>query len=88
MGHYCEQQSILASRRSRDIYWSMTKLESIEKAVEALSAEELARFRTWFEEFQERQFDEAIERDAKAGKLDKLAAKAIADDKAGRTSDL
>ena len=66
----------------------MTKLESIEKAVEALSAEELARFRTWFEEFQERQFDEAIERDAKAGKLDKLAAKAIADDKAGRTSDL
>jgi hypothetical protein len=66
----------------------MTKLENIERAVESLTPEELAKFRAWFDEFQERLFDEKIERDAKAGKLDKLAAKAIADDKAGRTRDL
>ena len=65
----------------------MTKLEKIEKAVEALTPEELGKLRAWIEEYQERLFDEAIERDAKAGKLDKLAAKAIADDKAGRTRD-
>jgi hypothetical protein len=66
----------------------MTKLENLEKAVENLTPDELAAFRAWFDEFQERLFDEKIERDARAGKLDNLAAKAIADDKAGRTRDL
>jgi hypothetical protein len=37
---------------------------------------------------EEKDFDDAIERDAKAGKLDKLAEQAIADDKAGRTMPL
>ncbi len=61
----------------------MTKLEHIEEAVEALSPEELAKFRAWFEELQERLFDAAIERDAKAGKLDKLIAETMANAKAG-----
>ncbi len=52
----------------------MTKLENLEKAVESLTPEELAKFRAWFDEFQERLFDEKIDRDAKAGKLDKLIA--------------
>lgn len=67
---------------------AMTKLEHIEEAVQDLSPEELAKFRAWFEEFQERLFDEQIERDAKAGKLDRLAAKAITEDDAGHTRDL
>lgn len=62
----------------------MTKLEHIEEAVQALSPEELAKFRAWFEEFQERLFDEKIERDAKAGKLDKILAEVRANHKAGR----
>ena len=62
----------------------MTKIEDIEKAVEQLSPEELARFRAWFEEFDARAFDEEIERDAKAGKLDKLMAEARANHAAGR----
>jgi mRNA-degrading endonuclease RelE of RelBE toxin-antitoxin system len=66
----------------------MTKLEEIEEAVEKLSPEELRRFRAWLDELEERLFDERIERDAKAGKLDKLAAKAIAEDDAGTTSKL
>jgi hypothetical protein len=66
----------------------MTKLEEIEAAVEKLSHEDLKRFRAWLDELEERLFDDKIERDAKAGKLDKLAAKAIAEDDAGTTSDL
>ena len=62
----------------------MTKIEDIEKAVEQLSAEELAKFRAWFEEFDARQFDDKIEGDAKAGKLDKLIAEARGNHAAGR----
>ena len=62
----------------------MGKIEDIEKAVLELSEEELARFRAWFEEFDARLFDEKIERDAKAGKLDSLMEKARANHRAGR----
>jgi hypothetical protein len=51
----------------------MTTAEDIEKAVEQLAPRELARFRAWFEAFDANRFDAAIERDAKAGKLDALA---------------
>jgi len=44
----------------------MTTLEDIEKAVAELPADQLARFRAWFEEFEAARFDERIERDAKA----------------------
>ncbi len=62
----------------------MTKIEDIEKAVEQLSPEELARFREWFEEFDARVFDAKIERDAKSGKLDEVMADARANHAAGR----
>ncbi len=66
----------------------MTKIEDIEKAVEQLTPEDLARFREWFEEFDARLFDEKIERDAKAGKLDKLIAQARANHEAGRREEI
>jgi hypothetical protein len=66
----------------------MTKLEEIEAAVAQLSPEDLKKLRAWLDELDERLFDEKVERDAKAGKLDKLAAKAIAEDDAGATSKL
>ncbi len=66
----------------------MTKLEDIEKAIAQLSPDEFARLRAWFDELDARAFDEAIERDAKAGKLDKLAGQALADHKAGRSREL
>jgi hypothetical protein len=61
----------------------MTKLEDITRAVEQLSPEELAQFRDWFEEFLAQNWDEQIERDIKAGKLDWLAEEARADYEAG-----
>jgi hypothetical protein len=66
----------------------MTKLEEIEAAVAQLSPEELKTFRAWLDELEERLFDERIERDAKAGKLDAVEAKALANHKAGRVRDL
>jgi hypothetical protein len=66
----------------------MTTLEDIEKAVTQLPADQLAKFRAWFEEFEAARFDRRIERDAKAGRLDKLAEQALADFRAGRARDL
>jgi hypothetical protein len=55
----------------------MTTVEDIEKAVAKLTPKQLAKFRAWFDEFQAQSFDAQIERDAKAGKLDKLADEAL-----------
>jgi hypothetical protein len=66
----------------------MTTAEDIEKAVEQLTPNELARFRAWFEGFDAAKFDAAIERDARAGKLDKLAEEAVAEHRAGRSREL
>lgn len=57
---------------------AMTKLEQIEAAIEKLSTDEIAKLRAWLEDYDARLFDEKIERDAKSGKLDKLADEARA----------
>ena len=56
----------------------MKTVEDIEKAIEQLSPNELARFRAWFDAFDADRFDAAIERDACNGKLDAIAEEAIA----------
>ena len=66
----------------------MTTLEEIEKVVTKLTPEQLAKFRAWFEDFQEQAFDEQIERDAKAGKLDRLAEEALRAHREGRSREL
>ncbi|MES2197184.1 MAG: hypothetical protein V4517_22430 [Pseudomonadota bacterium] len=66
----------------------MTTAEDVEKAVEQLAPRELERFRAWYEAFDARKFDAAIERDINAGKLDAHAEEALAAHRAGRTRDL
>jgi hypothetical protein len=66
----------------------MTTLEEIEKAVSKLSPDELARFRTWFEQFEAARFDRKLEQDAKGGRLDQLAEQAITEFRHGRTREL
>jgi uncharacterized protein YfaT (DUF1175 family) len=66
----------------------MTTLEEIEQAVTKLTPEQIAKFRAWFEEFQERALDEQIERDVKAGKLDRLAEEALRAHREGRSREL
>ena len=45
-------------------------IEELEMVVSHLSAEELARFSQWFEEFRTQQWDRKIEADILAGRLD------------------
>ena len=66
----------------------MTEIEKIEKRIEGLSPEELAKFRSWFIEFDARAWDRQIEADSKAGKLDRLANSALADYKSGRSKEI
>ena len=47
----------------------MSRVEEIEKSVQALSPEELATFREWFARFDERAWDEKFERDASPRKM-------------------
>ena len=62
---------------------NMGNVKSIEKAVESLQPSELAEFRRWFAEFDAATWDRQIEQDASAGKLDAMAAEALADYRAG-----
>ena len=64
----------------------MSKIERIEQEIQALSPEELAQFRAWFLEYDWANWDRQIERDAEAGRLDDLAARALRDHAAGKTT--
>jgi len=66
----------------------MKTVEEIEKAVERLPPDKLAKFRAWFGGFDAALFDRKIEQDAKNGRLDKMANEAIADFKKGRSREL
>jgi hypothetical protein len=66
----------------------MTTVAEISGAVRRLPKRELARFRKWFAEYDAAQWDAELERDAAAGRLDKLAAAALRDLRAGRTTEL
>jgi hypothetical protein len=66
----------------------MTTVEEIEKAVSKLRPEDLAIFHAWFEEFDAARFDEKIEQDIGAGKLEAMADRALANHLAGRTREL
>lgn len=63
-------------------------IEDLEKAVAKLPPEQLTEFRAWFDAFDTARFDQKIERDAKAGRLDVLADQAIDDFRKSRAREL
>ena len=63
----------------------MSTVEEITAAIEQLSPDDVARVRDWLVEFAERHWDEQIERDERAGRLDALIDKALEEHRAGRT---
>ena len=65
----------------------MSTVKDIETAVRSLSAAELVAFRNWFLEFDVAAWDRRIEADVHAGRLDALAAEALADVDANRCTD-
>ena len=66
----------------------MGKLGALESQVESLSAEELARFRQWFLNYDAAAWEQQIECDANAGKLDSLADRALQEHARGKTTPL
>ena len=69
-------------------YFNIMTIEDLEKAVIKLAPDELTKFRAWFEAFDAARFDQKIERDAKAGKLDAITDRALADFRKGRVREL
>jgi hypothetical protein len=67
---------------------SMTKLEELERAVTSLTAEEYREFRQWFLERDWEQWDQQIEEDSRAGKLDFLIREALEAKQQGKLKEL
>ena len=66
----------------------MQTIQELQSVVSQLSADELARFREWFDKFDAEVWDRQFEEDVKSGKLDRLANQAIADFQAGKCKQL
>jgi hypothetical protein len=66
----------------------MSNLKEIESAVSKLPADELAAFRAWFAEFDAEIWDRQFEEDVAAGRLDKLAERALQHLREGRCTEL
>ena len=66
----------------------MTRVETLEREVQDLSLEELAAFRSWIAEYDWQIWDRQLEADVAAGKLDRLAAEALAEHQRGETTEL
>ena len=63
-------------------------IEELEKAVAGLPPDQFAEFRNWFERLDAARFDQKIERDARAGKLNELGDQAIDDFRKGRAREI
>ena len=63
-------------------------VKEIESAIAQLPPSELAEVAKWFEEFQARVWDEQLEQDVKAGRLDALMKQAEQDFEQGQCDPL
>jgi len=69
-------------------YLGFMSIQEIENAVAKLSPQELSVFSQWFEEYVADQWDQQIERDAKAGRLNDALDRAVEHREAGRCTPL
>ena len=72
----------------RTLLPDMTKVEALEREVEALTPEELATFRDWFLEHDWQAWDREIERHSAEGRLERFAAEALAEFERGETREI
>jgi hypothetical protein len=66
----------------------MSTIDDIEKAVAALSGDDLARFRAWFDAFDGERLDARIALDERTGKLDNLVQQALTDYRNGEAREV
>lgn len=63
----------------------MSTVEEITAAIEQLPADDVERLRAWLAEYAERLWDQQIERDEQAGRLDAVIERALEEHRAGKT---
>jgi len=66
----------------------MNKVRDIQSAIKSLPKKDQIVLREWFEQFDADEWDRQFEEDAKSGKLDDLADKAISDFRSGKSREL
>jgi hypothetical protein len=66
----------------------MSTVDAITTAIAQLPPEQVALVRAWLAEYDENLWDEQIAQDERAGRLEALAEKALAEHRAGRTRPL
>ena len=66
----------------------MGPVESLQRQVQALSPDELARFRMWFLDRDWADWDTRLEGDIRAGRLEALAEQALQEHASGETTRL
>ena len=71
-----------------DRYPPIMSLAELEKEVLKLSPGELSAFTRWLDDYTARSWDDQLERDVAAGKLDRFAVKADEDFETGRCTEL
>jgi hypothetical protein len=67
---------------------SLNTVQEIERAIAALSPEELQQLYSWLDQHQATAFDRRIESDLATGHLDAAIQRALDDEKSGRTQPL
>ena len=66
----------------------MTRVEAIEEEIQRLSRTEFTELRDWILEKDWERWDQQVEEDAAAGRLDKLFEKALAAHRAGESKEI
>jgi len=66
----------------------MTQLQVLEQQIAELDYDSFSKLREWFIEFDQKIWDEKIESDSNAGKLNFLINAALTEHQAGETIDL
>jgi hypothetical protein len=66
----------------------MSEVEKIEQSIQKLSSEDLDKLRAWFAEFENRVWDQKIEANLQAGKLDGIIAKSLSEYSSGKDREL
>ena len=82
---YILLQSFMMFRRLR---CARGVVENLERQVQELSPEEWAAFREWFIAFDWEAWDQQLERDILAGKLEPFAEEALRDHARGKSTEL
>lgn len=66
----------------------MSRVEQLEQRIAELDPSELKELRAWFERYDADAWDRQIENDSQSGRLRRLIDQALADDRAGKSTEL